>query len=192
MQETVVARSASQLDFENCPLFKVVIAYEDFEMGNHAKHLYDFLTQNLGEDFELSSQMWKFDVLSIPKLREIAIKDAIEADILVISSRGGQGLATGAKVWIESWLTQGTRADALVALFGCEVQETQTVRDYLADVACRGGLEFFAQPDQWPGNEHSMDEFAVRWQQARNGKLPMLTNYIPPQVEPATHWGLNE
>jgi hypothetical protein len=192
MQQTLSGASAPISEMEDRPSFKVVIAYEDFETGKHAKRVYDFLTHNLGVDCEFSSQMWKFDVLSVPRLRDIAAKDAFEADILMISSRGGQGLAAGAKAWIESWLAQGTCAIALVALFGCEVQETHTIRAYLAEVARRGGLEFFAQPDQWPGNDSPMDEVATRWQQARNERMPLPLNYIPPQVGPTAHWGLNE
>ena len=121
-----------------------------------------------------------------------ATKDAYEADILMIASRGGQGLAEGAMFWIESWLAQGTRAIALVALFGGEVQETQAVRSYLADVARRGGLEFFAQPNLWPGHAGSLDEVADRWQQVWNGRMPMPSCFAPSQAEPAARWGLNE
>jgi hypothetical protein len=192
MQQKVSIRPGSPLDLDNRPPFKVVTAYEDFEMGKHAKHIYDFLTQNLGADCEFSNQMWKFDVLSIPKLREIATKDAFEADILMISSRGGRGLAVGVKAWIESWLAQGTCAIALVALFCCEIQESQTIRAYLADVARRGGLEFFAQPDCWPGNERTIDDAVNHWRQAMNEKVPMPASYVPPQVKPTARWGLNE
>src|SRR5262245_46368193 len=103
MQETVGIQSESSFDFESCPSFKVVIAYQDFEMGKRAKHIYDILTQSLGADFEFSNQMWKFDVLSIPRLKEIAVKDAFEADILMLALRGGQDLAAGVQAWIESW-----------------------------------------------------------------------------------------
>jgi hypothetical protein len=184
--------SISPLELEGRSSFKAVIAYEDFETGKHAKRVYDFLTQHLGADCEFSSQMWKFDVLSIPKLREIASKDALDADILMISSRGGKDLAGGAKAWIESWLEKGTCAIALVALFNSELHENQPIRAYLAEVARRGGLEFFAQPDHWPGNDRPMDDVATQWQEARNEELPLLASYFAPQVEPAAHWGLNE
>ena len=180
------------IDLEGRPMFKVVVAYEDLETGKNAKRVYDFLTQNLSADYEFCNQMWKFDVLGIPRLREAAAKDAYEADILMISSRGVQRLAEEAKIWIESWLSQGTSAIALVALFGCEGQEAQVTRGYLAEVAQRGGLEFFAQPDRWPGKEEAKDEVANPWQPVWNGRMPMPAFYVPPQVEPTAHWGLNE
>ena len=192
MQEVVSIPLGSCLDLGERPTFKVVVAYEDFEAGKNAKRVYDFLTQNLGGDCEFSNQMWKFDVLSIPRLREVATKDAYEADILMISSRGGQGLAEGAAFWIESWLAQGTRAIALVALFGGETQETKAIRSYLAEVARRGGLEFFAQPNLWPGHGGPMDEVTNRWQQAWNGRMPMPSCFAASQPEPAARWGLNE
>ena len=192
MQETLSVPQVSVSPPEGSPSFKVVIAYEDLEAGKHAKRTYDFLTQNLGTECEFSNQMWKFDVLGISKLREIAAKDAAVADVLMISSRGDLGLPTGVKVWIESWLAQGTRAIALVALFHPGFENSRTVRAYLADVARRGGLGFFAQPDQWPGNDNFIDEFTVRWQQTCNEKAPVPLRYAEPLVEPAPRWGLNE
>src|SRR5438105_1310923 len=58
------------------PELNVVIAYEDFETGKRAKTTYDFLSENLGTNCKFSSQMWKFEVLGIPKLREMAAQDA--------------------------------------------------------------------------------------------------------------------
>ena len=46
--------------------FNVVIAYEDFDTGKHARKTYDFLVENLGQRCEFTNQMWKFEVLSVP------------------------------------------------------------------------------------------------------------------------------
>jgi hypothetical protein len=134
------------------PSFNVVIAYEDFETGKHAKRTYDFLVENIGRDWQFTNQMWKFDVLSLPKLRDIAVDDAARADIIMISSRGCE-LPEQVKSWIESWLPVASSALALVALFEHvreEPGQRNNARSYLADVARRGNLEFFAQPDDWP------------------------------------------
>ena len=140
-------------DAETNPAFSVVIAYEDFETGKHAKRTYDFLVENLGHDCTFVNQMWKFDVLSIPKLREIAIEDAARADIILISCRGSD-LPTHVKVWMEAWLEHKPHPLALVALFGCPregMHQVSATRDFLAEVAKRGGMEFFAQADDWSG-----------------------------------------
>jgi len=137
------------------PSFNVLIAYEDFETGKHAKRTYDFLVENIGGDWNFSNQMWKFDVLLLPKLREIALDDAARADIIIISYRSSD-LPDHIKAWVESWLTTGTNPLALVALFdpSCEPGcPGSAARDYLADVARRGNMEFFAQPDISPGSK---------------------------------------
>ena len=122
--------------------FNVVIAYEDFEAGKHAKQTCDFLTDNLGSDCHVNTQMWKFDVLSIPKLREMAAHDAALADIVVISSLGAP-LPDEVKAWIEVWLSEKNHPLALVALFERAEQaplETWAARSYLESVAQRANL----------------------------------------------------
>jgi hypothetical protein len=101
---------------------------------------------NLGEQCEFSNRMWKFDVLSLPKLREIAVADALEADIIIISCQGGE-LPSQVKEWIEDWLTEGSNAMALVALLREDNQQAQQTARYLGSVAQVAGMEFFCQPE---------------------------------------------
>jgi hypothetical protein len=81
------------------------------------------------------------------------------ADLIIISSRG-RDLPAQVKTWIEQWVKEPGNALALVALFVCEGDEeaqTQAVRAYLASAAKRGSMEFFAQPDDWPGQRHHLN-----------------------------------
>jgi hypothetical protein len=193
MQRTLLCPPIDSADFESRPCFNVVMVYEDFETGKHAKQTYDYLVRNLGPDCHLTNQMWKFDVLSIPKLREIAIKDATQADIIVVSSRGGD-LPEQVKEWIEGWLALRTNAIALVALFddAVDVQHTRLVRAYLAGVAQRAKLEFFAQPDDWPGRKRASEapsfgpssDFSERTLHTLAGVVQRELNF--------PRWGINE
>jgi hypothetical protein len=168
--------------------FNVVIAYEDFGTGKHAKTTCDLLTENLGPDCHVNTQMWKFDVLALPKLREMAAKDAAAADIIIISCRGDSDLSAPLKAWIESWLTDKRSALALVALFDRpedHVFQSRAVRDYLAGVAKRGNLAFFAQPEeasaQFQGGDirrENRTESALAGAVYRDHSLP--------------RWGINE
>lgn len=131
------------------PAFSVIIAYEDFATGKHAKRTYDFLVETLGRDCNFVNQMWKFDVLSISNLREIAVEDAAKADIIIISSHGRE-LPGPVIQWIEAWVERALNPLALVALFdrtGEDPRTTASVRRYLEAIAKRGGMEFFAQPE---------------------------------------------
>jgi hypothetical protein len=141
--------SALSTDFDLSPCFDVVIAYEDFETGKHAKRTYDFLTEHLSNECTFSNQMWKFDVLGIPNLRQMAAQDASQADIVIISCHGDQPLPAEVKAWIELWISGENHPVALVALFDETTISNLQVHGttaYLRQVATRVGMEFFAQP----------------------------------------------
>src|ERR1700749_4985931 len=132
----------------------VVIAYEDLETGKRAMKTYEYMVQQLGDQCLFANQMWKFDVLSVPKLKDIAAKDAAAAEIIIISGHDGRDLPAGVKSWIEMWLGYKTEASALVGL--CEGEsDFNPARAYLADIASRAQIEFFCQPGIWPGASHT-------------------------------------
>src|SRR5215475_4296072 len=139
MQHTAFYSPVGSSDLEPDPIFNVVIAYEDFETGKQAKETYDFLVNNLRNECRFENQMWKFDVLGISKLREMAAKDALIADIIIISCQGTHELSTDVKAWINAWVQGRCTAIALVALFGnaCDDRDSNSVRDYLETVARR-------------------------------------------------------
>ena len=156
MQRTLNCVPLIVPDAETNPAFSVVIAYEDFETGKLAKRTYDLLVENVGHDCTFVNQMWKFDVLSIPKLREIAIEDAARANIILVSCRGTD-LPRHVKAWIEAWLNQARHPRALVALFSRPregMSQISATRDFLADMARRAGMEFFAQSDDQREAKH--------------------------------------
>src|SRR5205085_1496492 len=135
MQHTVIYPPLGSSDLGSNPNFNVVIAYEDFETGKQAKKTCDFLSGNLGLDCHVNHQMWKFDVLGLPKLREMAAKDAAAADIIIISCRGDNDLPEALKSWIELWLAEKGHSLALVALIERpqdHLFQSRAVRDYLA------------------------------------------------------------
>ena len=192
MTRTVSLPTFESPDSDPNPTFNVVIAYEDFETGKQAKKTYDFLVQNLGHECRFTNQMWKFEVLSIPKLREMAARDAGQADIVLVSCHGDE-LPPEVKAWIELWVAEPNHPLALVALFGDKksprIQET---RSYLESVAKRGQMEFFAQPDEWSGN-HRDGAFADILPNAMigEGRVTNLSAIMQRDLS-MPHWGINE
>src|SRR4051794_31457425 len=79
--------------------FNVVIAYENLEAGKNARKTYDYLAQHLGQDCQFANEMWSFDVLSIPRLRELAARDAMQADIIIVACHGNGRLPEAVKSW---------------------------------------------------------------------------------------------
>jgi hypothetical protein len=135
---------------ENHPNFNVIIVYEDFDSGKHAKRAYDILAKNLGKNCTCSNQMWKFDVLSAPKLREIAANDAAAADIALISVRGNCDLPAEVKSWLSLWLAAPGRTIAIVALHDRSELNKESwlaICATLSEAASQAGVKFFAQPE---------------------------------------------
>jgi len=137
--------------------------------------------------------MWKFDVLSIPNLREIAIKDAAMADIIIISCHGND-LPTHLKTWLESWLIQPLKTLALVALFGDAHDRDRAhsaSRDYLAGIAQSAGIEFFAHPYELLGKARREEFPFPRSVDFVEQSLPTLAGMVQPDVT-VPRWGINE
>ena len=182
-------------DLEANPTFNVVIAYEDFATGKHAKKTYDYLVANLGHDCQFCNQMWKFEVLGISKLREMAAKDAAMADVIIISTHGNTDVSAEVKVWIESWLSQKTEAIALVALFDSPHEnptQTQAACNYLASVAKRANMEFFAQRQGSAGMPGVEDLFGL--DRAVHVKAPAIATHCAAASPDLNfpRWGINE
>lgn len=195
MQRTLSYSSLGSSDLETTPVFNVVIAYEDFEAGKTAKKTYDFLVSQLGHDCRFVNQMWKFNVLDIPKLREIAAKDAAMADILILACHGGADLPGAVKAWIEQWETLKSNALALVALFHpatAQREGAQTARSYLAGVAKRNKMEFFTHPEEDIGPLSPPGQFGFTPSSVAGQKTLSALAGAVQQDGRFFRWGLNE
>jgi hypothetical protein len=156
MQSAASHPLAAASDGESIPVFSVFIVYEDFATGKQAKRACDFLVANLTHEWQVTSQMWKFEVLSIPELRELAAKDAASANLILVSSRGDREVPDDVKAWIDMWLAYKGDTVALVALLGRpreQAEHAQATQTYLERVAERGRMEFFTWPEIGPGRE---------------------------------------
>ena len=193
MQHTLIYPPLSSPDLGSN--FNVVIAYEDFETGKHAKKTCDFLTENLGPDCHVNSQMWKFDVLGLGKLREMAAKDAAAADIIIISCRGDNELPEPLKAWVELWLAEKGRALALVALFDHpqdHLFQSRAVRDYLAGVARRGNMAFFAETENESGHRRKEEHFMIGHGLKREDRASSALAGAVHRDHSFPRWGINE
>src|SRR5882762_2685118 len=102
----------------------VVIAYADFSSATLAKQILEESLRVLSSHFVVKTTLWKFDLLNLAGLREMATQDAAEAQIIIISAHKEYGLPDGAKTWVESCLTNpAVKEVAFVALMKDEESE---------------------------------------------------------------------
>lgn len=191
---------------ETPPPFNVVIVYEDFAAGKHAKETYDYLVHQLGRDFDFTNQMWKFDVLGNCKMNELAVKDAVMADLIIVSTHGTDELPAEVKAWLEHWVTLKSNAMALVYLVDHpniqESPESAATRSYLQDAAKRAAIGFFAQPNDWPDydDDYSVQQFSERAERTsnimadfiQNNNLGLQSHAAIPVYAGTARWGINE
>jgi hypothetical protein len=171
------------------------VAHEDSETAQHAHSVCDYMVERLGPRCRFTGQMWGFDVLRIPESRELAARGAAAADVVMVSSHGTGDLPGEVKAWIELWLRDKADHQTLLALFDCprtEADQYWPIHEYLAGVAQRAQIPFFAEPDAWPGKGphqlslplHSFAEAGKRF------LLPLSTPAI--RRSEVAHWGINE
>jgi len=135
------------LDLDDKSKFKVVVIYEDGPAGRRAKHFYDKLIHELEEECAFSLQLWSFQVLAIPELRESAVESAAQADFVILSLHGKAGLPVDIREWIETWskliIGKGPVLIALVDKSTTRGGTNDSALAYLKGVAKRTEVDFF-------------------------------------------------
>jgi len=97
------------------------------------------------------------------------------------------------KAWINAWVYEPINAIALVALFAdtSPYGEVHNIRAYLADVARRAHIEFFAQPNPTPVKYVPGLFEPDRGAKGDNRTLNALASVVQ-RDQTFPHWGINE
>ncbi len=134
----------------NGAILSTAVAYEDFPAGMHALRTFQGLFDENQKTFEFNMRnIWKFDFLRIPELRESAVTETVRADLIIISMHTPRELPAGVKWWIEAALEQREQdPGALVLMYnkhpagGAALSPAET---YLTQRARKAGLDFFVK-----------------------------------------------
>ena len=125
-----------------------MIIYEDFLTRRRAKLFYDKLIHELRNECVFSLQLWSFQVLAIPEIRESAAESITQADFVILSLHGKTRLPASVRQWIETWSRQiFDRGSALIALVDKSMArsgQNPLTLAYLKGVAQTNRVAFFA------------------------------------------------
>lgn len=172
------------------PVFRVVMAYDDFTAGKRAIDTCNFLVSRIGGSIELRSSMWKFDVLRSVKLNQIAVDDAIEADVIIVANARESGLPEEVKEWVNRWVTRkGGQAAALVALLdftGEDTRESTRAYDFLKDAASLAKIDFLPQEIRSSKSRMPYTSKTAFLHRSSPGKDPLVGRPSPEA------WGIND
>jgi hypothetical protein len=126
-----------------------VVAYEDITAAKRAKEISDRLRCSIGDELFFEMHLWRFDVLKTPGLLDTAVKDAVEARLIVLAARGINVLPAEVKAWIELWVAERQARPGALVLLVEPLAPTINLRttpqlEYLESVAQRAHMDFFA------------------------------------------------
>ena len=164
------------------PTVHGVMAYEDITIAKLAKEKWDYLVHTLQHGFDFKLRLWKFDALRIPELRDVAVNDAIQAQMVFVVTHGAGELPSEVKVWIEHWLAQmDQKRDAARLLtllsdpppgkFGAS---TLSQFAYLQQAARKGSMDFLASTGPIVSRQS-----AISLRVSTEGMLAWKDNLIP-------------
>jgi hypothetical protein len=160
--------------------FKILIVYEPWMayatlgVAVRPHEMSERLAGVLRSHCETECDLWTFELLRHPRLRDWAATEAGGANMIIIAARGDKELPDHVKAWIESWLPQRREGlGILVGILGEEAEPPGETRlcACLRQMAEKGHMRFFSQADRWSqlGVEHKdeiiadppEDEFAL-------------------------------
>ena len=169
--------------------FRLFIACEDHAALAQANKVQAQVAA-LCDNVEVSRALWNFPLLRHQTLREHALIEAADADMIIISFRASNALPEHVTSWLETLPARAQPGQAaMVALIGAGKQAPAAWRSqvaYLRKIADSRGLDFFCNHDTW-------ETFELPHPAFRPTEHPsMLPHHILSFPAPWTSGGINE
>lgn len=132
-----------------CVGLKVLVLYSEkfgSEIGLRACRA---LRKNLGSDFVVNQSVWNAELLKSAKLRMLAAKEALEADVVFVAMTEGRALDPEFTQWLGLWRKRGrVGGAALVALLKREsIHSPHIVAETLHLFAKDAKMDFFCHSE---------------------------------------------
>ena len=87
-------------DKEPAKEFTVFIAYDDVNAGQRAGDLFSCVSQQHRDELDFRVQPWRFDLIADPDWGPFATAEALQADLLVVSTSNPSDLSMQVKCWL--------------------------------------------------------------------------------------------
>ena len=121
--------------------------FEDSITSTRVKEFRQGLSRDLGASCRIIEHVWVFNTFRLRELREIAAEEAAASDLIIISARRTEVLPDEVRNWIELWVRPIAQHPAvlLALLDPAEDGASNPLREYLREIASRGGMEFLVE-----------------------------------------------
>jgi hypothetical protein len=148
LQDRPLHRRGAQIK----PTLRIFTACEDKSSFYRARKVQRKVEQLCSDQINILPMFWTFPLLRHQGLRECAVTEAANSEMIIVSFRGNTELAPHVKCWLES--LPGRSQDgqaALVALPNFAVEDGARHADisYLRQIAESRGMDFFCHRSGW-------------------------------------------
>lgn len=107
---------------------EVSLAYQDLATGLRARRFLEDLLASSQIQAEINLTLWNLSLFHLTEIRELAVLNAVKADLVVLSLRGDNGLEAETEKWLAQWVTgRGEEECALAVLIHSNVQEMDSI-----------------------------------------------------------------
>ena len=153
LEQTVLSDGAASAPDGSEYALNIAGVYQDVVTRDWAMQTCRWATQ-VAANSRVQNRWFDVHSLTDPGVFADAVRDAIAADVIVVSIHAADGLPAELCAWLEAWLPhRSSRVGALTALIGVtELLDSQSNRplQYLQAVASKGRMDFIPQERQRP------------------------------------------
>ena len=142
---------------------KVLVIYSEKVGAEIGSRACSALRTHLGRQFQVSQTVWNTELFKSPKLRVLAAKEAMEADLVFMAMPEGSPLESEVDTWLSLWQKRGRASGAaLVALLRRDsIEAPHMVSERLQEFARAAKMDFFCHSEVQPGVLESTGEAVI-------------------------------
>jgi hypothetical protein len=128
---------------------KLLVVYSEKSGAQIGSKTCRRLRATLGKNFQVMQSVWNIELFKSPKLRALAAKEALEADVVFVATAEGAPLEPEMMAWLELWEKRGRSGGAaLVALLKRDsVDAPHIVAETLHQFAKSAKMDFFCHSE---------------------------------------------
>jgi hypothetical protein len=132
--------------------WKTVLLYGDAESGSSAHHLLTRVATRSASSATWESDLWRFDVMQEKPVAAQALKQAQNADLIMLSANAIEEPPAWLMEWLDEWAVNRTVPDAAVAAWCRHAGDQPTAPgvEKLRQFARAHGLAFLCANDYRP------------------------------------------
>lgn len=169
---------------------EVSLAYQDLRTGLRARRFLDHVLDHCQMQVDFGLTPWNLALFHHPEIREQAVLNACEANLVLLSLRGENGFEPDTENWLNEWIARRDDEEcALAVLIHSDLQGLHSIGQtlfWLQQITRPTLVRLFV--GFMPSEEPPLPNPAP----PENEPMPFLDRHIPDRLDLHSEGGLNE